>query len=100
MKKNETRKAGRSIKELERLRKKVDAIDNEIVGLLGKRQMIVKLIGEIKKRNGIKILSAAREQQILKRIRLKGEKNNFDLEFIDRIYRVIFENSRKVQRLV
>jgi chorismate mutase len=100
MKKNETCKAERSIKELERLRKKVNAVDDEIVGLLGKRQLIVKLIGEIKKRNGIEILSATREQQILKRIRLKGEKNNFDLEFIDRIYRVIFKNSRKVQRLV
>lgn len=100
MKKNDTHKTERSNTELERLRKKVDAIDDEIVGLLGKRQFIVKAIGEIKKSNGIKVLSAAREQQILKRILLKGEKRNFDLEFINRIYRVIFKNSRKVQRLV
>lgn len=100
MKKNETRKAAHSIKDLERLRKKVDVIDDEIVGLLGKRQMIVKSIGEIKKRNRKNILSTVRERQILERIMLKGEKNHFDLEFLDRIYRVIFNNSRKVQRSV
>ena len=61
---------------------------------------MVKLIGKIKKCNGVKILSTARERQILKRILLKGEKKKIDLEFIDRVYRVIFKNSRKVQRLV
>ncbi len=100
MKKNETRKVECSIKELERFRKKVDEIDDEIISLLGNRQSMVELIGKIKKRSGVKILSADREKQILKRILSKGEKKKIDLDFIDRIYRVIFKNSRKVQRLV
>ena len=93
-------KTGHDIQELKRLRKKVDEIDDEIISMLGKRQSMVKSIGKIKKCNGVNILSAARERQILKRILLKGEKNKIDLEFIHRVYRVIFKNSRKVQRLV
>jgi chorismate mutase len=93
-------KIGQSIKDIARLRKKVDEIDDEIINLLGKRQSMVKSIGKIKKFNGVEILSAARERQILKRILLNGEKKKVDLELIDRIYRVIFKNSRKVQRSV
>jgi chorismate mutase len=93
-------KTEHDIFELERLRKKVNEIDDKIISLLGKRQSIVKLIGKIKKNSGVKILSAARERQILKRILLNGEKKKVDLELIDRIYRVIFKNSRKVQRSV
>ena len=97
--KNKT-KIGQSIKDIAHLRKKVDEIDDEIINLLGKRQSMVKLIGKIKKSNGVEILSVARERQILKRILLNGEKKKVDLELIDRIYRVIFKNSRKVQRSV
>jgi chorismate mutase len=93
-------KTGQGIKELTRLREKVDEIDDAIIRLLGKRQSMVKTIGEIKKNKGVKILSAARERQVLKRILLNGEKNNIDLEFIGSIYREIFKNSRKVQRSV
>ena len=93
-------KIGQSFKNIARLRKKVDEIDDEIINLLGKRQSMVKSIGKIKKSNGVEILSAARERQILERILLNGEKKKVDLELIDRIYRVIFKNSRKVKRSV
>jgi chorismate mutase len=93
-------KTGHDIQELKRLRKKVDEIDDEIISMLGKRQSMVKSIGKIKKCNGVKILIATRERQILKRILSKGKKNKMDLEFIHGVYRVIFKNSRKVQRLV
>jgi chorismate mutase/prephenate dehydratase len=99
MKVIEKSKVESSNKELENLRKKVDIIDDEIISLLSKRQALVRLIGEAKRRNSIKISSPERELQILERILLKAKKN-VDLEFIHQIYRIIFKNSRKVQRSV
>lgn len=54
--------------ELERLRKVVDNLDDEICDLLKKRFSVVKSIGEYKKTNGIAVTDTGRESAVYERI--------------------------------
>lgn len=56
------------MEELERLREKIDQIDEQIVELLNRRAQLAQQIGEIKKRLGLEIHAPERERQIFEKI--------------------------------
>ena len=56
------------IKDLEKLRKKVDKTDKKIQKYLKKREKFIQIIGQIKKKNKIKIEDKTREKEILEKI--------------------------------
>ena len=61
---------------LEKLRKKIDAIDSKIVELLNARAHEVKEVNAIKKSSAINTFSAEREEQVLRRVRQLNTKAN------------------------
>ena len=58
--------------ELKECRNKLDAIDSEILSLFFERMEVVQKVAEYKKENGLPVLAAAREKEILERVRDKS----------------------------
>lgn len=82
--------------ELKELRKKIDAIDDEILTLLNKRMELVKKIGEIKHKSGSSIYRPEREKEILDRLKSQYSPYLNDAA-IEAIYLEIFAVSRNLE---
>ncbi len=68
------------MKEIEKLRKRIDSIDREILKLLNERAKIARRIGNIKKENNLEIHVPERERAIFEKI-LNLNKKEFGEEF-------------------
>jgi chorismate mutase len=81
--------------ELLELREEIDKIDANLFRLFEKRFEISKKIGEEKKKNKMYIYDLEREKNIImdkiKRYKLREG-------FIKNIYKIIFEESRRIQK--
>ena len=53
---------------LEKQRAEIDAIDREIVALFERRMQVVVDVARIKKENGIAILDATREKEVIAKV--------------------------------
>ena len=53
---------------LEKQREEIDAIDREIVALFERRMQVVVDVARIKKENGIAILDANREKEVITKV--------------------------------
>ena len=53
---------------LEKQRAEIDAIDREIVALFERRMQVVVEVAQIKKENGIAILDANREKEVIAKV--------------------------------
>ncbi len=83
--------------DLDDFREAIDKIDEEIlIGLL-KRQEISKLIGEYKKKNNLKIEDKNREKELLEKLKLKARTWGFNEKQVSTLWKIILENSMKVQ---
>jgi len=80
---------------LKTYRKKINKIDKEIISLLKKRFLISKKIGNIKRKNNIKIQDIKREKELIKN---KINTSNLNKKFIKDIYNLIFKESRRLQK--
>lgn len=83
--------------ELETIREEINNIDNEILELLEERMELAQEIGEYKKEHGIDILDKAREAQVLEHCK---QHTSLSPEFVEKIFKEIMEESRKVQEHV
>ena len=81
---------------LDTLRKKIDALDDNIVKLLLERFEVIKDVAEYKKERGLEIFQQAREAEVLKKIADITEKSgNQDYKkYILCIYKTILETSK------
>jgi len=79
---------------LEKFRKEIDKIDDEIVDLLNKRGEIVLKIGKIKKLHNLEIKQPNREFEILGRIQ---SRSTIYKKSIQAIWKEILKASRKIQ---
>jgi chorismate mutase/prephenate dehydratase len=84
------------MKELERLRKKIDGIDEEILKALNKRAGIVLEVARIKKNARAKFYSPRREREIIDRLR-KLNKGPFPNDAIKPIFREIMSASLSLE---
>lgn len=83
--------------ELEKIREKIDQIDEKIVQLLEERFDIVEKVAQYKKENNKNIYDEKREKEVIKKI-LNKIKNNKLEKYIKNIYEIIMENSKKYQK--
>jgi chorismate mutase len=84
---------------LEESRKKIDAIDTEILILLNRRAEISKEIGVLKLGAGLPIVDPGREDDILRRIARENEGTMQDKTVVG-IYQAILGESRRIQEEV
>lgn len=87
------------MKELEKLRKKIDAIDEEILDALNRRARVVLDIAQIKRSKNAKFYSPEREQKIVERLmELNNQKKGrFPNDALKTLYREILSASLSLE---
>jgi len=79
------------------LRNAIDTVDSRIIELLQERSSLASEIGKVKREIGMAILDPAREGKIRKKL-AAGAKGPMDTDALIRIYEVIMEESRRLQK--
>ncbi len=87
------------MEEVQKLRKKIDDIDESILRLLGERAEICRSVGLLKKENDIPIIDSARETKVFANIREKAPDFGLDVDQVEAIYRQIVNMCSSVQEL-
>jgi len=83
---------------LQESRKKIDAIDEQIVALLNRRAAEVKQIGRLKAAAGLPTVDAERESDIYRRVTAENF-GQIDNEGLMRIFEQIVAESRRIQAI-
>ena len=86
------------MEDIKKLRRQIDDIDLKIIDLLYKRHKLSKSVGEYKIKNNIKILQEDRENKALSNRKKIAGKYGLDNLFIEKLFKLIFSNSRKIQK--
>ncbi len=81
---------------LNKYRKQIDDIDDEVLKLLNKRMVAVKTIGDLKQTTGTAIYRPEREREILDRLKSLNDGYLND-DAIDAIFQEIFAVSRNIE---
>lgn len=82
---------------LEELRKQIEQADARIIEVLAKRQELSKQIGVLKSKEGKKIVDRSREKKLFEYYEHLSRQHHLQEEFINRLFKIIISNSRKVQ---
>ncbi len=82
---------------MDKFRKQIDEIDEEILTLIAKRMQKAKKIGEIKRTKGLKIKDNEREREVIEKWKRKAKELNLSKEFVEKIVKEIIRESRDVQ---
>ena len=86
-------------KGLDELREEIDILDRRIISLLEERFEVIREVSDWKKKMGIEIEDLSREQEILKKIEdFLKESGSEKRIYLERIYKVIFEESKEYQK--
>lgn len=80
------------------LRGQIEAIDKNILALLGKRMNVVKKVGQYKKEKGIAVLDQIRWNKILESNLAEAESLGLSKVFIKKLLKTIHEFSLEVQK--
>ena len=82
---------------IQKLRKAIDRIDEDILNLINRRLEIALAIGKIKEKNGKPILDAVRENHVIERV-LSKNKGPVEMHVLEEIFRQIITGSREIQK--
>jgi chorismate mutase len=83
--------------DIEALREKIDAVDDQILKDIVVRIKICRAIGELKKQQGKPVHDISRETEVFKRVKERAELNKLDPIKIERLYREIVNICTSVQ---
>jgi len=78
-------------------RRKIDAIDLQLLKLLNERARCVREIGQIKRQTGLPIREPQREQEVLRHV-LKANPGPLDNEAVRRLFERIVDEGRALQQ--
>jgi chorismate mutase len=81
------------------LRDRIDALDEQIVGLLNERAACALEIGEIKRTVGMAIYQPGRERDVLDHVR-RVNPGPLDGEAMMRLFERIIDEARRLERVV
>ena len=84
---------GEDLESIEALRTRIDAIDNQLMELLGNRMNVAESIGLYKKAKNISILQPVRWNEILEKAIAKGEERGLSEDFITQFLKAIHQES-------
>lgn len=83
--------------DLQVLRDKIDATDKGIVSLIAERHSYAEMIGMYKKQNNMPLFQPEREAMLISSVRTQAKDLNIDPDAIEKIFRVIMDDSKRVQ---
>ncbi len=84
------------MKEIGKLRQRIDEIDDQILKLINKRLLAARQIGEIKNRSGVAVVDSMRESQIYQRLSLLNGGPLKD-NALHRVFREVIAAGRGIQ---
>ena len=76
-------------------RAKIDALDAQIVALLGERFGVIRDVAKLKAEHGIAPILPDRVEQVVQHAREKAEKAGLDPKLAEQIYRIIIDTACK-----
>jgi chorismate mutase len=82
---------------LEHLRERIDQIDQELINTLAARMKLVEKIGDFKKENNVTVFQLERWNEIMKTRPEWGKHASLAADFIKELYRVIHDESIRIQ---
>lgn len=82
-----------SDKNLGDLRKKIDEIDQKIIGLLAQRLEVAGEILKFKEKTGEEVRDKKREQEIIEQARRQAREKSLDPEFVEDVLRIIISRT-------
>lgn len=85
---------------LDRLRKQIDIIDDEIMNILASRMKVAREIGQYKKDNNMTILQSERWKEILVKYIERGKNAGLGEDFVTRIIKSIHDESIEQQERI
>lgn len=88
------------IGQLAELRRQIDEIDDELIGMIGRRMRLAEQIGEYKKANNIAILQPDRWQELIDIATQKGGAQGLSPDFMQTFLRAIHQESIDHQEAV
>jgi len=83
--------------EREKIREKIDAVDERILSALAERVLLAREVGGYKKKLGLPVIDAARENAVLRRIGEQAIRRSLPRELTEGIYREIIHLCRAAQ---
>jgi chorismate mutase len=83
---------------IEEWRRRIDAIDDQLVRLLNSRSACVVEIGRIKRALGLPVYSPEREGALLERV-LRENPGPLDRGAVQRLFERIIDESRRLERV-
>lgn len=89
-----------AIDNLEKLRAKINEIDNQLISVLSSRMAVSKKIGKAKKDKNVAVLQSTRWNEVLKKCVEKGKTQGLSKSFMEKIYKAIHLESIKIQEKV
>lgn len=84
-------------RKLDRIRRGIDGVDDELVRQLAKRKKLVLELARIKKVVKLPIYDRKREEALLARVKAWGARHELNAEFVEVVFRLIVMNSKEVQ---
>jgi chorismate mutase-like protein len=74
-------------------RARIDALDAQIVALLGQRFDVIREVAELKAEHGIAPILPDRVEEVVRHARAKAEKAGVDPQLVEKIYRIIIDTA-------
>jgi isochorismate pyruvate lyase len=74
-------------------RARIDALDTQIVALLGQRFGVIKEVANLKAEHGIAPILPYRVEEVVRNARAKAEKAGVDPDLVEKIYRIIIDTA-------
>lgn len=85
------------IHDLDKLRNKIDKIDDQLFQLLIERAKVSAEVGDVKKTIEKEIFDRQRESAIFKKLQQKCQEYHTDYEYVKNIWRIILNKSHDIQ---
>ena len=83
--------------DIQRLRRRVDKVDDQILQALCERAKICKTIGAAKKKQGLAVRDSSRENEVYKRMKEKSARFGLDSGQVEAVYHEIVNMCSAVQ---
>jgi chorismate mutase/prephenate dehydratase len=80
------------------LRLRIDAIDGQVLDLLSERARAVLEVGDYKKRHSLPVHDPERENSVVNRMQTDNQ-GPLSADAVERIYRTIIEQMRKLEEV-
>lgn len=83
--------------ELDALRKRIGAVDRELIDLIAERLRLAQKIGAVKERLGLPVMDPAREAEVVRRAAAGAREQGVDPELVRNVLWQIIDQARGVQ---